>query len=65
MVVMTVGARAVIRRGPGDWRIICATCRGGGWTPYRTQELALASATRASANPCPVKMSPCRMRGRP
>jgi hypothetical protein len=55
------GARAVIRKGAGDFRVVCATCGGGGGTPYPTKEAACSAAVRDSNKPCAVKYSGCRV----
>lgn len=39
---------------PGYFRVICATCRGGGTVYHSTREAANAAAVRDSARPCPV-----------
>lgn len=49
------GARLVIRIRPGDWRVICPTCEGGGTASYPSRELANQACVRDSAKPCPVK----------
>lgn len=48
-----IGARAIIWRDRA-WRVVCATCDGGGTVAHRTRESASAAATRDSAKPCPV-----------
>jgi hypothetical protein len=49
------GTRKTKRVGPSDFRVVCATCEGGGTVKYRTHELASSAAVRDSAKPCPVK----------
>lgn len=49
------GTRAVVRRGPHDFRVVCATCGGGGSRPYHTRSEASSAAVKSSARPCPVK----------
>lgn len=51
------GTRAVKPKGPGDWRVVCATCEGGGTVPYKTREQANSAAVRDSTKPCPCKPS--------
>lgn len=46
------GTRRSIRRAPGDYRVVCATCGAGGTVPHRTAEQASAAAVRDSARPC-------------
>lgn len=48
------GTRKVIQRGPADYRVVCATCEGGGTVPHRTPELAGAAAVRDSARRCTI-----------
>lgn len=49
---LVCGTRAVVRRGPDDWRVVCATCNGGGTTRYPTREAANAACVRDSNKPC-------------
>jgi hypothetical protein len=47
------GTRAVPPRRPdGTYRIVCATCGGGGSTPYDTREAATSAAVKMSGRPC-------------
>lgn len=52
------GTRAVEQHGPEDFRVVCATCDGGGSVRHFTRELASRAATRDSARPCPARR-PC------
>lgn len=52
--VFLCGTRKVIRRGPGDFRVVCATCDGGGTVKYSTSNAASSAAIRDSAKPCRV-----------
>lgn len=47
------GTRAVVRKGPGNYRTVCATCAGGGTVRYTKKE-AQAIAIKNSAMGCPV-----------
>ncbi len=51
------GTRAVKRNRPGDFRVICATCDGGGTISYPSRSLACSAAVRDSAKPCPARPS--------
>jgi hypothetical protein len=46
------GTRAVIESGPHDFRVVCATCDGGGTVSYPTRTAANRAAIRDSARPC-------------
>ena len=50
--VFVCGTRAVVEKGPYDYRVVCATCGHGGGTRY-TREAANAAAVRDSNRPCP------------
>lgn len=52
---MICGTRATKRLGPGNYRVVCATCDGGGTAKHPTHEAASSAAVRDSAKPCPVK----------
>lgn len=49
------GTRRIREAGPGDWRVVCATCEEGGTVPHKTRTLAIDAAIRDSARPCPAK----------
>jgi hypothetical protein len=53
----TCGTRAVVRVRPGDFRVVCATCEGGGSVSYPAPGLANVAAVRDSARPCPARPS--------
>lgn len=46
------GTRAVERRGPGDFRVVCATCGAGGTVKHATMDEATHAAVRDSNKPC-------------
>jgi RecJ-like exonuclease len=48
------GTRKTERRGTDDYRVVCATCGGGGTVRHRTAASASSACTRDSARPCPV-----------
>ena len=50
--VSVCGTRAVIRRGPDDFRVVCATCETGGTVRHRTLASAGAACTRDSDRSC-------------
>lgn len=54
--VFVCGTRAVMRAGPDDFRVVCASCDGGGGTPY-TRAGASQAAVRDSSKPCPCRPS--------
>lgn len=45
------GTRKVIRRG-NTWRVVCATCEGGGTRPHSRYEEARKACVRDSNRPC-------------
>lgn len=47
-----VGTRAVWRDGPGDYRVRCATCDGGGSVLHKSREAASRAAARDSGTAC-------------
>lgn len=49
---LVCGTRKTVRRGPGDFRVVCATCEAGGSTKHNTHELAASAAIRDSNKPC-------------
>ena len=51
------GTRAVVEVGPNDFRVVCATCNGGGSVRHDTRDSANGAAIRDSARPCPAKRS--------
>jgi hypothetical protein len=50
------GTRKVIP-GPrfGTWRVVCATCDGGGSVAHHVRGEATAAAVRDSNKPCPAR----------
>lgn len=50
--IFVCGTRRVVSRGPGDWRIVCATCGCGGSTRYDRREDVTRAAVRMSGRPC-------------
>lgn len=46
------GTRKRIRKGPNNYRVVCATCDGGGTVRYSTPEQAASVAVRDSNRPC-------------
>lgn len=46
------GTRRVVRRGPQDYRVVCASCLGGGTVRHAIPEDAERAAVRDSAKPC-------------
>ncbi|OFV89530.1 MAG: hypothetical protein A3J75_04960 [Acidobacteria bacterium RBG_16_68_9] len=50
--VFTCGTRAVEKRGPSDYRVVCATCGGGGGEKYDALKAATHAAISMSARPC-------------
>lgn len=52
------GTRKAVKRGPGDYRVVCATCDGGGSRRYNTASLAASKAIAQSNRPCP-RRPPC------
>lgn len=46
-----VGTKKVIKDGM-EYRIVCATCDGGGSNPYRYRSEAIRVAIRLSGHPC-------------
>ena len=46
------GTRKVIRRGPSDFRVVCATCEAGGSVRHDTNTQAATAAVRDSNRPC-------------
>lgn len=49
-----IGTRAVVQTIDRSWRVVCATCESGGFTPYRDQAEAHRIAARRSTVACPV-----------
>ena len=49
---LVVGTKRTARRSPTDYRVLCASCRQGGSTPYLTHAAAARAAIRDSAKPC-------------
>ena len=47
-----IGTRAIIHRGPRDYRVVCATCDAGGTVRHDTRDKAFTAAARDSAKPC-------------
>lgn len=50
--IFTCGTRAVHQRGPADFRVVCATCFGGGTVRHPTDDNAKRACTRDSNQPC-------------
>ena len=46
------GTRKTVRRGAGDYRVVCATCGGGGTIKHATSKRAAHAAIRDSNKPC-------------
>lgn len=46
------GTRAVVRRGPSDYRVVCATCEAGGTIKHTTKESANKACVRDSVRAC-------------
>lgn len=55
---LVCGTRAVVQRAPQDYRVVCATCGGGGHVRHADKESASRAAIRYSAHPCPARQ-PC------
>lgn len=51
---LVCGTRKTKRLGPTDYRVICATCDGGGTVKHATHDSAARAAIRDSNKPCPV-----------
>jgi hypothetical protein len=51
------GIRRVKERGPEDFRVVCATCDGGGTIRHDTREQATSAAVRDSNKPCPCRQA--------
>lgn len=49
----TCGTRTVRKRAPGDFRVVCATCLGGGSSRYMSRTSATSAAVKMSGRPCP------------
>jgi hypothetical protein len=49
-----VGTRAVVEKGPREYRVVCATCDAGGTVRYESKDAALRAAIRDSNRPCAV-----------
>lgn len=49
-----IGARAYFEKATGDWRVVCATCGGGGSVKHPTQESAGQAAARDSDKRCSI-----------
>jgi len=54
---LVCGTRAVVQKGPFDFRVVCATCDGGGTVRHKTKDAASRAAVRDSNKPCPCKPS--------
>lgn len=54
---LVCGTRAVLEAGLSDYRVTCATCNGGGLTPYVDRQTAFRQAVRDSTKPCPCRPS--------
>lgn len=50
--VIVCGTRKAVRRGPGDYRVVCASCDGGGTVRHETARSASLAAIRDSNKPC-------------
>jgi hypothetical protein len=46
------GTRTVKRRGPGDFRVVCATCYAGGTVKHPTMSDATKACVRDSNKTC-------------
>ncbi len=46
------GTRRAFRKGPRDFRVVCATCDAGGSVKHATQEGAHSAAVRDSGRAC-------------
>ena len=57
--IFTCGGKAVVQRGANDFRVICASCFGGGTVPHETKDSANRVAVRDSGRECTVKFSGC------
>lgn len=49
---MLCGTRTTQRRGPDDFRVVCATCDAGGSVKHPTHASASSAAIRDSARAC-------------
>lgn len=49
---MLCGTKTTERRGPDDFRVVCATCGAGGSHRYLTHAKASDAAIRASSRAC-------------
>lgn len=49
---LVCGTRKTERRGPGDYRVVCASCNAGGSVKHATHESAGSAAVRDSNKPC-------------
>ncbi len=47
-----IGTRAIIQRGPNDYRVVCATCDAGGTVRHEWKKQAWDAACRDSNKPC-------------
>lgn len=52
--VFVCGTRAVIQRGEWDFRIVCATCDGGGTVKYEVREQATRQCVNQSGRRCTI-----------
>jgi hypothetical protein len=50
--IFVCGTRAVLKRAPGDYRVVCATCHGGGTVRHHFEKSAQQAAVRDSNKPC-------------
>jgi hypothetical protein len=50
--VFVCGTRAVVEKSSHDYRVVCATCDGGGTVPSHTKSAASAAAVRDSNKAC-------------
>ena len=46
------GTRAVVKRGPDDYRVVCASCGAGGTVRHDIRGNATRAAVRDSNKPC-------------
>jgi hypothetical protein len=55
--IFVCGTRAVVHLSESPWpyRVVCATCDGGGSYKFVTKDAATKVAVRDSGKPCPVK----------
>ena len=53
------GTRRVIadKTRAGIWRVVCASCGGGGSVAHAEREEATKAAVRDSSKPCPARPS--------